>query len=61
LRYTAVLNGGTATVKAFPKSPAYDATGLPAIFGPAGTLCRNSSLIISYGFWTVGSGCGTLF
>lgn len=61
LRYTAVLNGGTATVKAFPKSPAYDATGLPAIFGPTGTLCRNSSLIISYGFWTVGSSCGTLF
>jgi hypothetical protein len=61
--YNAVRNGGTAADPAFPTTPSYEATGLPAIFGPKGWICTNATAqadIISYGFWNLGGNCGTI-
>jgi ABC-type phosphate transport system substrate-binding protein len=63
LDYNVVRNGGTAAAPAFPTTPAYEATALPAIFGPNGWICTNSTAqadMVSYGFYTLGSLCGSL-
>jgi ABC-type phosphate transport system substrate-binding protein len=61
--YNAVRNGGTAAAPAFPATPAYEATALPAIFGPGGWVCTSPTAqadLISYGFYSQGANCGTL-
>jgi hypothetical protein len=65
--YAVVRNGYSdptnATDAAFPTTPAYDATGLPALFGPSGWFCTNSTAQsdeVSYGFKLLGSACGSL-
>jgi ABC-type phosphate transport system substrate-binding protein len=63
LLYNVVENGGTASDPAFPTTPSYEATALPAIFGASGWLCTNSTAqadITSYGFYSLGSECGEL-
>jgi ABC-type phosphate transport system substrate-binding protein len=63
--YDVVRNGGTATAPAFPTTPSYAATALPAIFGGPGTgwVCTNATAkadIASYGFTNKGANCGAL-
>jgi ABC-type phosphate transport system substrate-binding protein len=62
--YNVVRNGnGSSTTAAFPTTPAYEATGLTAIFGPSGYLCSNSTAATdrtSYGFYSLGRNCGSL-
>jgi hypothetical protein len=61
--WNAVRNGGTGTSPAFPTSPSYEATALPAMFGPSGWICTNATAkadIVSYGFRNVGRDCGAL-
>jgi ABC-type phosphate transport system substrate-binding protein len=63
LLYNVVRNGGTAANPAFPTTPAYEATALPAIFGSNGWLCTNTTAqadIVSYGFFSLGGACGSL-
>jgi hypothetical protein len=60
--YDVVRNGGSATAPAFPTTPAYEATALPAIFGPSGWICSSNagqSDTVSYGFGLL-SNCGSL-
>jgi ABC-type phosphate transport system substrate-binding protein len=59
--YAVVRNGCPGAGACFPATPAYEATGLPALFSPKGWFCTNAvaqSNIVSYGFLTLGSGCG---
>lgn len=61
--YNVVRNGGTASAPAFPTTPAYEATALPAIFGPSGWICTNRTAqndLVSYGFLSLGANCGAL-
>jgi ABC-type phosphate transport system substrate-binding protein len=61
--YNVVRNGGSATAPAFPTTPSYEATALPALFGPSGWVCTNATAqadILSYGFFNLGRGCGVL-
>jgi ABC-type phosphate transport system substrate-binding protein len=62
--YDVVRNGSTtAGDAAFPTSPSYEATALPAIFGPNGWACTSNTAqsdIVSYGFTSLGGNCGTL-
>jgi phosphate transport system substrate-binding protein len=61
--YAVVRNGGTESAPAFPTSPSYDATALPAIFGPSGWICTSTAAqndLASYGFYSLGSACGSL-
>jgi hypothetical protein len=61
--YNVVRNGGTVTAPAFPTTPAYEATALPAIFGPNGWICTSPTAqadLISYGFYSEGAHCGAL-
>jgi hypothetical protein len=61
--YAVVRNGGTAADPAFPTTPSYEATALPAIFGADGWICKNSTAqadIVDYGFYSEGSNCGAI-
>jgi hypothetical protein len=61
--YAVVRNGGSESSPAFPTSPSYEATALPAIFGSSGWICKNTTAqadILSYGFYSEGANCGSM-
>jgi len=61
--YIVVRNGGTVSDPAFPSSPAYESTALPAIFGPSGWMCTATTAkqdTVVNGFGLMGSSCGAL-
>lgn len=61
--YNVVRNGNPGGTPSFPTTPAYEATALPALFGPSGWICTNATAkadITSYGFTNLGRGCGAL-
>jgi ABC-type phosphate transport system substrate-binding protein len=61
--YAVVRNGCPGAGACFPATPAYEATGLPALFSSTGWFCTNTnaqSNFVSYGFLTLGRNCGAL-
>jgi hypothetical protein len=54
LVYNVVPNVGTTT------APAIAAGAITTIFGPSGVVCKDTTIIKSWGFLTIGSLCGSL-
>jgi hypothetical protein len=52
--YNVVPNAGTAAAPAIPAGP------LTKIFGPSGVVCKDTTLIESWGFLSLGALCGSL-
>jgi ABC-type phosphate transport system substrate-binding protein len=52
--YNVVPNVGSTTAPAIKKG------AITTIFGPKGVVCKDSSIIRSYGFLTLGAACGVL-